>query len=56
MSSILDIYDQAYERRDRDTYFFDLVREAGLDPEHPHDWVTISNFAKELLLCGDLDA
>lgn len=25
----------------RDTYFFDLCREAGLNPSDPHDWINI---------------
>lgn len=25
----------------RDTYFFDICAEAGLDPSDPHDWVNI---------------
>lgn len=34
----------------RDTYFFDLAREAGFDVTDPHDWVEMSIFAKEMLI------
>lgn len=49
-------YSRAQERKDRDTYFFDVVRECGFDINDPHDWVTIGLLTKELSLSGEVDS
>lgn len=42
MRSVLDVSDLTHERRNRDTYLFDLIKEAGLDVNHSADWNNIS--------------
>ncbi|USV41084.1 hypothetical protein [Xanthomonas phage BUDD] len=40
----------------RDTYFFDLCREAGFNPADPADWVDMSLFAHELDIVENAEA
>lgn len=47
----MSMYDEdrgGYQQRNRDTYFFDLVKEVGLDVNDPADWNNISNFFREI--------